>query len=297
MTSRQTNQLTDQQIEDVINTLDAADVSHRDWLRHFHAALICNNELTPDITHELSHTLCSFGRWYYNYAPLILKQQQAFLDLEHLHAAMHTSGRQLALKFAQHKPISPEDYHAFMETQHVFSATMKSLRDHMYERLYSYDKLTGLMMRGPFIYILESETERENRTGEESCLVLMDIDHFKQINDNYGHLAGDRVLISLARYLRKHVRLYDSICRYGGEEFLFLLPNTNLQQAQEIMERTRIDIEKLSIQCDTGESLNITASFGIAVLRKTDGYQNCLKKADEALYQAKAMGRNRVCVA
>jgi diguanylate cyclase len=289
-------QLSDQQIEDVITMLDAAAASHRDWLTSFHAALLCNTSLTPDITHEQAHTLCSFGHWYYNQAPEILKQQQVFLDLEQLHADMHASGRLLALKFTRQVSVSAADYHAFIETQRTFSDAMKVLRDQMYERLYSYDKLTGLMTRGPFINILEIETERRSRTGEESCLVMMDIDHFKQINDNYGHLAGDRVLVKLATYLRRHIRLYDSICRYGGEEFLLLLPNTTLQQAHEIMERLRVDLEQLKIQYEPGKSLHVTSSFGIATLNKSRGYQDSLKNADDALYKAKASGRNRVCI-
>lgn len=297
MALSKTKQLSDQQIEDVINTLDAASTSHRNWLSSFHTALLCNITIPADVSHELSHTLCGFGRWYYNLAPEILKQQQGFLDLERLHTNMHSSGRQLAMKFSQHNTVYPEDYYAFLETQRMFAEAMKALRDQMYERLYSYDKLTGLMTRGPFINILESETERENRSGEESCLVMMDIDYFKRINDNYGHLAGDRVLVCLARYLRRNVRLYDSICRYGGEEFLLLLPNTNLKQAVEIMERLRVDLEKQNIEYEPAKSLQVTASFGIAALNKIDGYQQCLKDADVALYKAKASGRNRVCAA
>jgi diguanylate cyclase (GGDEF)-like protein len=296
MSSSDSKQLTDQQIEDVINMLDAADASHREWLWRFHAGLICEPGMDDDIMDEQAHTLCKFGHWYYHYASPILTRQQAFIDVERLHADMHATARQLALKSSNGTDVSQEDYRAFIEKQRVFADTMKILRDQMYERLYSYDKLTGLMTRGPFMAILDGECAREGRTGEQCCLVLMDIDHFKEINDEYGHLAGDRVLINVARYLRKHMRPYDSICRYGGEEFLIALPNTDMQHAQEIIERIRHELEQLKIEYESGHCIHITASFGISSLRKADGYQFCLKCADDALYRAKALGRNKVCV-
>ncbi|MDQ1363559.1 MAG: diguanylate cyclase [Pseudomonadota bacterium] len=295
MTTEQSNQLTDQQIEDVINVLESADAYHHDWLCRFHAALICGLDMNADMINENAHTLCNFGHWYYTYASPILTRRQTFIDLEQLHDDMHAAARRLAKEAAQGKKILQADYQIFTARQREFSDAMKILRDQMYERLYSYDKLTGLMTRGPFMHILESESAREYRFSESSCLVMMDIDHFKQINDDYGHLAGDRVLVSTARYLRKHMRLYDSICRYGGEEFLVLLPNTDIHQAQEIIERIRVDMEKHKIEYESGRFLNITASFGISILSDNIGYQNCLKNVDAALYKAKTLGRNKVC--
>ncbi|HEY9050230.1 MAG TPA: diguanylate cyclase [Gammaproteobacteria bacterium] len=294
--SRQ-NQLTDQQMQDVMDALDAADGNHRQWLRKLHSSLICGDPFGDDVTAENAHKCCQFGLWYYNKAPQILAQQNSFIEIEHLHSSMHGSARQLAAMASRGERINSDQYNDFVDRQRVFTEKLMALRDQVCECLYSYDALTGLMTRGPFLKIMDAECARESRTGEHCSLVLMDIDHFKEINDKYGHLAGDRALVIVSRYLRKHMRLYDSVCRYGGEEFLITLPGTDLDQAYSIMERLREELEQLNIMYEVGKFLKITSSFGIASLSGRMGHDTCLKKADQALYQAKLSGRNRVCIA
>lgn len=153
------------------------------------------------------------------------------------------------------------------------------------------DRLTGLYNRAALDELLAKEIERSDRYGRTMSVVLIDLDHFKRVNDQLGHLAGDRVLIAFADVLRNTIRNYDSAGRWGGEEFLILCPETNADQARVVAERicaaTRIH------PFETG--WRHTISIGFAELRPRDDSDALLLRADDALYQAKNSGRDRVC--
>ncbi|MGL4315627.1 MAG: GGDEF domain-containing protein, partial [Pseudomonas sp.] len=121
-------------------------------------------------------------------------------------------------------------------------------------------------------------------------LLFFDLDHFKQINDLYGHEAGDKVLYNLARLADKHLRESDSLGRWGGEEFLILMPHTDLQQAQQLAEKLRA----LIVSSPLLEQQVVSASFGVAQLAPGEALRDLVRSADSALYQAKSLGRNRV---
>lgn len=156
------------------------------------------------------------------------------------------------------------------------------------------DGLTGLANRRAFDEQLAFEFSRAQRLGHPLCLVMLDIDHFKTINDRWSHQAGDLVLQRLATLLREEVREIDRIARWGGEEFAILLPETALKQAVEISERLRQAIAALDFSADV-PGLQVTASFGVVQQDKVGSYDKLLSRADQLLYQAKAQGRNCVC--
>jgi diguanylate cyclase (GGDEF)-like protein len=158
------------------------------------------------------------------------------------------------------------------------------------------DGLTGLFNYRHFSDLLENEVERSRRSGLPLALIMVDLDHFKQLNDTWGHEAGNHVLVQVAKVLREGVRRIDAVCRYGGEEMAIVLPGARLTRAVQVAERLREHIEQLRFEAG-GESLRISASFGVAVLRGTEvsDVSSLVQAADEMLYQAKAQGRNRVC--
>lgn len=141
---------------------------------------------------------------------------------------------------------------------------------------------------------LEKEIPRANRHGRDLSLLMMDIDHFKAVNDTYGHLAGDSVLRDLAHLTRDRLRPDDVFGRYGGEEFCAILPETSLEGSAKIAEDLRARIEEHAFTVE-GEVIQVTISIGIADLRKGMDLTAFFKCADEQLYRAKHAGRNRVC--
>jgi len=158
------------------------------------------------------------------------------------------------------------------------------------------DELTGLHNRRYFNERFLDEVERAGRYGETLSFVLCDIDHFKRVNDAYGHPTGDEVLRVIAAALRNALRKNDVLARYGGEEFSAILINSDKMQATGIAEKLRQAIEEMSFAGAGRENIRITASFGVSTLG--DDGRSCeglVVKADRALYQAKAQGRNRVC--
>ena len=158
------------------------------------------------------------------------------------------------------------------------------------------DELTGLYNRRYLFAHLNEVLGRMAEGGNETALMLFDIDHFKQVNDRHGHPAGDRVLRELAERAVRQVRSVDLVGRLGGEEFVVVMPETSLSGAVVVAERLRVAVaDEPFILQDNGGKLPITVSVGIAVTGKTtDTLESLLKRADEALYAAKNAGRNRV---
>jgi len=154
------------------------------------------------------------------------------------------------------------------------------------------DALTYLPNRRQVINNLQKEVHRAERYKSPLSILMMDIDHFKDVNDTYGHTVGDQVLFQLANLLREGIRKTDMVGRYGGEEFLIVLPNTSLPKATEMASRLCKSIREAEI--DVGNKVKITVSIGIAEYRHGDeNWQKFLSRADMALYAAKNAGRDR----
>jgi diguanylate cyclase (GGDEF)-like protein len=160
----------------------------------------------------------------------------------------------------------------------------------------SRDSLTGLLKHADIKEQVALEVERSLRSGNPASVVMLDLDHFKQVNDQYGHAAGDNVIRSLANLMRQRLRRIDSLGRYGGEEFVAVLPDCDLEQARQIFDEIRQRFSALRFHAGS-KVFNVSMSAGISV---TDGQSNAaalLERADQALYEAKHQGRNQVQVA
>ena len=160
------------------------------------------------------------------------------------------------------------------------------------QELALHDGLSGLLNRRHWENCLEREFARHTRHNSPASLVLFDIDHFKKLNDSHGHRAGDEVIRQVARVTRQLARESDYAGRYGGEEFVVLLPDTSLAGASQFAERLRCSIEQLSIDFE-GLALTCTVSMGVACIQEDmPGYGMLIEAADRALYRSKAKGRN-----
>ncbi len=160
------------------------------------------------------------------------------------------------------------------------------------------DALTALLNRGAIFEIFSNELARARRERKPLSLIIADVDHFKRVNDLRGHLAGDVVLREIARRLGEQVRPYDALGRYGGEEFLVVLPGCAAEEALEVAERLRERVGDEAISCEGGP-ISVTVSLGVASEDRvlSDAPEPLIAAADGALYDAKRSGRNRVCVA
>ena len=165
----------------------------------------------------------------------------------------------------------------------------------MMRRLATTDALTGIANRRQLMSAGEAEFARARRYTQPFALLMLDIDHFKTINDTWGHPTGDRVLVALAETLREALRTQDVVGRFGGEEFLLVLPATDLTGAWALAERIRRHVdEAVSVSTERGEAIRFNVSIGVAALGEEEHFAQLLARADRALYAAKAGGRNRV---
>lgn len=159
----------------------------------------------------------------------------------------------------------------------------------------THDPLTGIWNRGALFALLHAEVERAQRKATPLSLFLIDLDHFKRVNDNFGHLAGDAVLHEVAQRLNAAVRLYDIVGRYGGEEFVVAAADLESERPHQFAERLRLAVSSSPIRASDG-SVPVTVSIGVATSESSTDYsiEKLIQTADAALYEAKHNGRNRV---
>ncbi len=190
------------------------------------------------------------------------------------------------------KPFRPKELLARINRE----LQLKSYQEEL-KLLASTDPMTKLYNRRYFNEIAKNILEVERRNESELSLMILDIDKFKNINDTYGHNMGDEVIIFISDILRKNQRASDVICRYGGEEFVILLPETSLKNAVLVAEKIRKRIAVSMVGAGGEESFSVRVSIGVSqidILNEHD-IEAALKRADKALYEAKSFGRNRVC--
>ncbi|MBV8167012.1 MAG: GGDEF domain-containing protein [Alphaproteobacteria bacterium] len=159
------------------------------------------------------------------------------------------------------------------------------------------DPLTGVFNRRTFIEMSSKEEERARRSGSLTSVLMLDIDHFKRINDTHGHGVGDLAIKMLAEQATKSLRSIDILARYGGEEFIVTLPETDAAVASRVAERLRSALETAVVQTDAGVEVKFTVSIGVATFATGVPLQRAMEAADQALYLAKQAGRNRVEIA
>lgn len=250
-----------------------------DALAEFPAELILMDVYMPDCNGpELAGVLRQQERFIS--IPIVFLSSES--DVTKQLSAMGSGGDDFLIK-----PIDP--------THLVTSVRLRAARYRDMRRLMVRDSLTGLYNHSTIETYLEKETSRAIRHGLPLSMAMLDVDHFKRVNDSYGHPFGDIVLRNLSRLLLKRLRKTDIVGRYGGEEFCVLMPHTDGQQAVAVMDEVRDAFSKLVMR-NGNQDVSVTFSCGVADLES--GKESGLTQAaDKALYQAKQAGRNRVCVA
>ena len=175
---------------------------------------------------------------------------------------------------------------------YVFASRMNEHREHL-SFLAEQDPLTKIGNRRALTARLEDVIERQYSNPVTASLVVLDLDHFKNVNDTYGHAVGDKILVRVTELVNSKTRVTDDLYRYGGEEFVVIAMGAQCEAAQKLAEQLRQAVEA----SDLLPERPVTISLGVAELREGEGYDRWLHRADQALYEAKAAGRNRVCLA
>jgi len=289
------NSLSSSEVEFSVKILDQAIQLHTEWLCTLHESMICRVPVSDDIIRENAHRLCALGRWYYSEASQLLTEYPEFHAIEEIHRVMHDQARDLASRYQDAQFISGEQYRAFIKSQQSLVGLLQSLKEKLLISLHSFDDLTGAVRREAFTVLASNVHAEAERNNDTYTVAMCDVDKFKGINDTYGHLAGDKVLQVLAQQMIRNVREMDCVCRYGGEEFLLLLPQTKLPGAQVVLEKIRALLEKTPIEIEPGCTVSVTVSIGMAEWEPGLDFEQVVRQADAALYDAKGQGRNRLC--
>ncbi|MBF0162641.1 MAG: diguanylate cyclase [Magnetococcales bacterium] len=279
---------------EILNRLELLSLYHDDWISTFLRAVVCDEPLESTFIEENSHQTCRFGRWLEHDIHDALRQAPIVSDICLIHQRMHLAYRDLFLSWQAKRRISSAEYDEANVKKTAFHLSVSTLQFMIYDYLFQVDPLTKTLNRTKLLSTLERERNRICETGEQSTLAMIDIDHFKKINDTYGHVVGDAVLVQVALFLSTSLRPMDIIFRYGGEEFLVYLPGTGKKEAQAVLERVRANLFENRILLEGGQELQISASFGVSPLDPTAEIAVSVEKADQALYLAKNGGRNRV---
>jgi diguanylate cyclase len=259
-------QLSPDELHAAAAELDRCLYNHEEWLNGLFGTLICRlrpdeRDLAPD-----AHQKCRLGQWYYS--PLgtatALVDQPGFAELGAEHERMHQCAAEM-LHASESGEIVPLDYYQrFMNALKRMRMEIFTLRRDIEDTLYALDPLTSVPGRIGLLSKLREQQSLVERGVQPCCVAIMDLDNFKSVNDVYGHAAGDKVLVIFAHHIAQGLRPYDRIFRYGGEEFLVVLPDTNLEEGFDILERLRQELGKLPLEVGAGVPLHVTASFGIA---------------------------------
>jgi len=284
------------EIQEIVDQLERATQETSQWLARFHRSAVCKVAPEDDVVADDAYLDTGFGRWYETHRGSSVFDQDAFVALAGLHQALYSHATILARRAWRDDKLPVEEYDALLEKVDAFNDQARRLAKAFRAALSDLDPLTGVQTRSSMERDLKREQFRAYRTRQPCTIALVDIDHFKRVNDTLGHLAGDRVLAAVTRMLNDGLRPYDSIYRFGGEEFLLCLPDTGPEQARLVLERVRKTIGATSLEIGAEELCSITVSIGIAQLTPRRPINEITARADQALYQAKKAGRNKVKV-
>ena len=279
-----------------LEQLDQAVHDHARWHDNLIRSIVCRLPCDPNDLDEKAHRQCRFGQWYYEQAPVELWEQPAFVAIETEHKRLHQVAAHMLREATTGVPGSREDYDELVSGGERLRLELDSLQHAIAGSLRDRDALTGAYRRVEMLPTLREWRELARRNVQHCCIAFMDLDHLKEINDTHGHVVGDQVLAGVVRHVTEHLRPYDKVFRYGGDEFLISLPGADLEIGKKVIGHIREQIAAAPhIESPAGHRIATTASFGLALLEPDISVEESIDRADKALLVAKAAGRNRVC--
>ncbi len=274
--------------------------SHLRWMKQLVQAVSARDTAVMPETH---HELCEFGIWLHGSGKTLIRDESHHSQIESIHAAMHHVVREIEEVMGQkrnhHLPllalVKKAESHS-MELGNEISM----LNNMVIMSVYNKDPLSGALTRRNLERVMINELELSRATETPFCLVMSDLDHFKVINDTHGHVVGDKAIAHFAGVVRASLRQVDLLFRYGGEEFLMILPSTNYEQGLSLAERVRTNLNSRPLLVD-GAAIPLHASFGLMEVHGTsmsyidsEQVRDIIRECDQRLYTAKQRGRDQV---
>ncbi len=281
------------QLRMALNSLEQANYNHDQWAESLYSTLICH--LAPDQRDLASdaHRRCRFGQWYYEVGTGILGTHPGFEAIGIEHQRMHQYATRLLQSSMDSDRIHIQNYEYFVTARKRLILESATLQHELDDALYNLDPLTGATSRIGMLTKLREQHELVKRAVHPCVVAMMDLDQFKTVNDKYGHITGDKVLIGIVQCVMAHLRPYDKLFRYGGEEFLITLPDADLPTGHKVIDRLRETLGSLAHQANGNPPFHVTVSFGLTLLDPEVPVEQSIDRADKALYVAKEMGKNR----
>ena len=280
-------------IQLILLQLEQATYNHDRWYEALVATLVCRLPCDEHDVQEDAYRRCRFGQWLYGLGTESLQNHPSLPAIESEHRRMHQQATRLLNAAAAEATLPVSDYDVFANALKGLRLEISTLQKELEGLRSSLDPLTGANNRISMLTILREQQTMVKRGVMECTLAMMDLDHFKSINDEHGHLAGDRVLTVVARYAMEHLRPYDKVFRYGGEEFIVCMQNTGLEPAVVVITRLCEGLANTPIYHNE-ILIKVTASFGVTQLDPELSVEQSVDRADKAMYAAKTAGRNCV---
>lgn len=276
-------------IDSDILGLNNSSEAHFKWLVKVLHFITNKTAVMPELTCCDAHKICDFGQWLNERLAEERNDRSFLLNIDRKHTDIHFTCRAL-VEAVRHGEVSPEHYDRFETSLLDFNAALMDYKTHLLQLRSSYDALTGLPLRRTLDESFAGMVDQFSQTGLYA--LLLDIDHFKKINDNYGHLVGDGVLRCLALTLEDNVRKSETVYRYGGEEFIIILHAATHKEACIAAERIR-QLIATKIMSVSGHRITITFTAGLTRINEDEALREVLERSDKALYHGKETGRNR----
>lgn len=281
-----------------IAELDAAVEAHMNWTRRILRCAVLRSSPGDDVLAPLAHTLCRFGGWFISQRPHFdAFDAQAAQHVDSAHQTMHDAIRSICDDVLAGRPGHVADLEAYEHSQSELLGLLARFKTLILSNAVRHDPLTGLPLRYGIEndYTLYQKDSKRNRSL--LYIVMIDVDHFKRVNDTYGHPVGDMVLRHLAGSMKRNLRSNEPLYRFGGEEFLWLMQCNSVAEAEQSALRLLAAIRTTPVPVPDGQPVTMTVTLGLAQVGDEEELASAIKRADAALYEGKHAGRDRYVIA
>lgn len=280
----------------LVTGIDQGIDAHLAWNQRLFRCALLREAPGVDVQLINAHELCQFGKWFISQRSLLDGiDPYLALRIDDAHRLMHDGVRVLAAAILENRPAQTIDLEMYQSQQATMITLLNALRQQVAEIATRHDVLTGLPMRHGLEHAFSIRGKDALRNGQQLWLVIADIDHFKSVNDTFGHSVGDMALKHVAERLAYCLRTNDMLFRYGGEEFLALLLMAPDSNVQAIAERVLASV-RLPLTLADGQQLSLTITLGLTQVSTGEALSVAINRADFALFDGKKAGRNRYII-